>query len=94
MLVPGAYFRNEVIWRGRVIAFMYELKGTLYEFGAWGGAMYVAFAASKWLGSYPMIALGAVAFILMLTRYLDERRNEGRIETGIRKYFDEQYPER
>jgi len=92
MLVRGAYFRNEVIWRGRVIAFTCELKSTLYEFGAWGSAMYLASSTSRWLGEYPMIAVGVFALLLMLARCLDERRHERGIETEIAKYADELNP--
>ena len=42
MVVPGAYFRDETIWRGRMIEFACDLKATLYELGFWAGAMYVA----------------------------------------------------
>ena len=31
MIVPGAYFRDEAIWRGRVAAFTCYLKAALYE---------------------------------------------------------------
>ena len=33
MMVPGAYFRDETIWRGRMIEFACDLKATLYELG-------------------------------------------------------------
>ena len=41
-MVPGAYFRDETIWRGRMIEFACDLKATLYELGFWAGVMYVA----------------------------------------------------
>ena len=32
-MVPGAYFRDETIWRGRMIEFACDLKATHYELG-------------------------------------------------------------
>jgi hypothetical protein len=61
MLVPGAYFRDEVIWRGRVIAFMSELRCALFELGFWLGAMYLAFAVSGPWGDSFKIGVGVLS---------------------------------
>jgi hypothetical protein len=50
-MVPGAYFLDEAIWRGRMIAFASNLRGLLFELGFWVGAMYLAYPASKWWGA-------------------------------------------
>jgi hypothetical protein len=31
MHIPGLYFRDEVVWRGRVVGDLSELRATLYE---------------------------------------------------------------
>jgi len=46
MHIPGLYFRDEVVWRGRVVGDLSELRATLYEIG-FCAAMYFIFAVSN-----------------------------------------------
>src|SRR6185436_569281 len=71
IMVPGAYFRDETIWRGRMIEFACDLKATLYELGFWAGVMYVA--ASLQLEGLP-VAVGVGVCIKMLFGYRQEMR--------------------
>ncbi len=91
MLVPGAYFRDEAIWRGRVIAFTSDLKAALYELGFWIGAMYLAFPLSKWFEGAPLV-VGVAVCLRTLAGCLDEVRTHRSVWKDIDRYFDEAYP--
>jgi hypothetical protein len=88
MVVPGAYFRDETIWRGRMIVFACDLKATLYELGFWAGAMYVAaFLQLEGLS----VAVGVGVCVKMLFGYLEEMRGGKRAEREIGRYVNETY---
>jgi hypothetical protein len=88
MVVPGAYFRDETIWRGRIIGFACDLKATLYELGFWAGAMYVAaFLQLEGLS----VAVGVGVCVKMLFGYLEEMRGGKRAEREIGRYVNETY---
>ena len=88
IMVPGAYFRDETIWRGRMIEFACDLKATLYELGFWAGVMYVAaFLQLEGLS----VAVGVGVCIKMLFGYRQEMRGGKRAEREIGRYVNEAY---
>jgi hypothetical protein len=88
MVVQGAYFSDETIWRGRIIEFACDLKATLYELGFWAGAMYVAaFLQLEGLS----LAVGVGVCVKMLLGYLEEMRGAKRAEREIGRYVNETY---
>jgi len=89
MLVPSAYFRDETIWRGRVIALTHGLKTTLYEIGFWIGAMYLAFPLTKWWTA-PLV-VGGVFCLRMAFGYFDGLQSAKHVEKDVDRYFDETY---
>lgn len=91
MLLPGAYFRDEAIWRGRMIAFACDLKALLFELGFWVGAMYLAYPVSKWWEPAPLV-VGGLVCLRMLLGYFDERRGPVRVSKDIDSYVDQAYP--
>jgi hypothetical protein len=94
MSVPGAYFRDETIWRGRQVAAAYQLTKVLYILGFLSSLMYLAFAVSKWCGNdLLMISAGVISCFFMVTLALDAEQNGKRVEKEIGQYFDENYGE-
>jgi hypothetical protein len=91
MIVPGVYFRNETIWRGRVAAFTCDLKAALYELGFWVGLLYVAaYVSPKW--EFVPLAVGTAVCVRMLIGFLSEVEERKRITKDIERHFDEAYP--
>src|SRR5262245_7831783 len=91
-LKPGLYFRDEVVWRGRVMASMHGLTATLYEMLFYIGAMYLAFASSKWLGEWPMVGVGIFVCLRLLLGSIDGHSAKRKVSNDIENYFDERYP--
>jgi hypothetical protein len=88
MIVPGAYFRDEAIWPGRVAAFTCDLKAALYALGFWVGLLYVAaYVSLKW--EFVPLAVVCVRMVIGFLSETDERR---RITRDIERHFDESYP--
>jgi hypothetical protein len=78
-----AYFRDEIIWRGRMIVFTHGLTATLYELGAWVAAILGAYAISgKW--EYAPLLVASGACVRMLMACIDERQAATRAERGER----------
>jgi len=91
MMVPGAYFRDEAIWRGRVAAFTCDLKAALYELGFWVGLLYIAaYVSLKW--EFVPLAVGTAVCIRMVMGLLSEMDERKRITRDIERHFDEAYP--
>ena len=91
MIVPGVYFRDETIWRGRVAAFTCDLKAALYELGFWVGLLYVAaYVSPKW--EFVPLAVGTAVCVRMLIGFLGEVEERKRITKDIERHFDEAYP--
>jgi hypothetical protein len=44
---PGAYFKDETIWRGKLIAAIHDLKMALYLLGLLIGLLYFAIALAS-----------------------------------------------
>ncbi len=89
----GAYFRDETLWRGKMVALASELRATLYELGFWMAALYVGFAASNWYEGAPLF-VGLAICVRTLFGYLEEVQGRRRIDKDIERYFDEIYPPR
>jgi len=78
MMVPGAYFRDETIWRGRMIEFACDLKATLYELGL---VSCTSRLSCNWKGyQWPWA-----------WAYLQEMRGGKRAEREIGRYVNEAY---
>jgi hypothetical protein len=91
MIVPGAYFRDETIWRGRVAAFTCDLKAALYELGFWVGLLYVAaYVSLRW--EFVPLAVGTAVCLRMVMGYVSEMEERKRITKDIERHFDEAYP--
>ncbi len=90
-MVPGAYFPDEVIWRGRMIAFASNLRGLLFELGFWVSAMYLAYPASKWWEPAPLV-VGGLVCVRMLLGYFDEQQGPKRVSKDIDRYVQQAYP--
>ena len=91
MIVPGAYFRDETIWRGRVAAFTCHLKAALYELGFWVGLLYVAaYVSLRW--EFVPLAVGTAVCLRMVIGYVNEMEERKRITKDIERHFDEAYP--
>jgi hypothetical protein len=88
MLVQGAYFRDETIWRGRMLSVVSELRRAIFELGFWVSGMFLIFAISKWWG----VVFGAVACVRFAASYYDQVTGEKGIERDIEQYFGEKYP--
>jgi hypothetical protein len=91
MILRGAYFRDEAIWRGRVAAFTCDLKAALYELGFWVGLLYVgAYVSPKW--EFVPLAVGTAACVRMVIGFLVETDERKRITRDIERHFNEVYP--
>jgi hypothetical protein len=90
MLVQGAYFRDDTIWRGRMLTVVCELRRAIFEFGFWVSGMFVSFAATRWWTEAPII-FGAIACVRFAASYYDQVKGEKRIERDIEHYFSERY---
>ena len=90
ILVPGAYFRDEMIWRGRMIVFTRELRGPIYELGFWIGAMYLGFAASNLWPAAPL-RVGAAVCRRMLFGRFEQWQEQKSVWRDIDRYFDDTY---
>jgi hypothetical protein len=91
MLVQGAYFRDDTIWRGRMLTVMCELSRAIFELGFWLSGMYVSFAATRWWADAPIV-FGAVACVRFAASYYDQIKGEKRIEQDIEHYLVEKFP--
>jgi len=91
MSVQGAYFRDETIWRARLLMVVYELRRAIFELGFWLSGMYLSFAVSKWWADAPVV-FGIVACVRFAASYYDQVRGEKRIEQDIEHYIKESYP--
>jgi hypothetical protein len=91
MSIQGAYFRDETIWRARLLTVAYELRRAIFELGFWVSGMYLSFAVSKWWADAPVV-FGAVACVRFAASYYDQVRGEKRIEQDIEHYLQERYP--
>lgn len=92
MIVHGAYFRDEVMWRGRIVAAIQELTTVLYTLGFLISVLYLGVAISKWWGNdLAMIGVGAVVCFAMLGKGFDSGRDRKAIDREISRYFDERY---
>jgi hypothetical protein len=79
MMVPGAYFRDETIWRGRMIEFACDLKVTLYELGFRAGVIYVAaFLQLEGLSVAVAWASASRCFLAILRKYGEESGQSGK----------------
>src|SRR6516225_1199569 len=87
MIVPGAYFRDETIWRGRVAAFTCDLKAALYELGFWVGLLYVAaYVSLKW--EFVPLAVGTAVCLRMVIGFVSEMEERKRITKDIEQHFE------
>jgi hypothetical protein len=91
MLVQGAYFRDDTIWRGRVLTVVRELRRATFELGFWVSGMFLSFAATRWWADAPFV-FGAVACVRFAASYYDQVKSEKRIEQDIEHYLVERYP--
>jgi len=91
MIQHGAYFRDEIIWRGRTISIASDLRRCVFQVGFWISAMYLASAISKWWEYAPLV-VGGVACITMALWFFEEQRGERSVEREISRYYDEKYP--
>jgi hypothetical protein len=91
MLVQGAYFRDDTIWRGRMLTVVCELRRTILELGFWISGMFVSFAAARWWADAPIV-FGAIACVRFGASYYDQIKGEKRIEQDIAHYLVERYP--
>jgi hypothetical protein len=91
MFIQGAYFRDETIWRGRMLTVVSELRRAVFELGFWVSGMFLSFAVAKWWADAPVV-FGAVAGVRFAASYYDQVRGEKRIEQDIERCFSETYP--
>jgi len=90
MLVQGTYFRDDTIWRGRMLTVVCELRRAIFELGFWLSGMFLSFAATKWWAEAPLV-FGAIACVRFAASYYDQVKGEKRIEQDIEHYFNERY---
>lgn len=62
----GLNFRNETLWRGRMLASTYLIRGTLYEIGGWIAALLIAFqVAGTWPQYNFILPIAVFMFVRM-----------------------------
>jgi hypothetical protein len=88
MIVHGAYFRDETIWRGRMLTVVCELRRAIFELGFWVSGMYLSFAIAKWWADAPIV-LGAIACVRFAASYYDQIKGEKSIERDIESYLQQ-----
>jgi hypothetical protein len=91
MVIPGAYFRDETAWRGRMLSVVLELRRAIFELGFWISGMYLSLAVSKWWADAPIV-FGTVACVRFAASYYDQLRGEKKIDSDIEQYFSERHP--
>ena len=61
----GLNFRDETLWRGRMLAFTYAIRATVYELGLWLAALLIAHHVADWWPGHrlaPAVARSVCAF--------------------------------
>ncbi len=84
----SAYFRDETVWRGRMLAAMCELRRAVFELGFWVSAMYLGFSASKWWAELPVV-IGGAACVRFLGAMWEEFRSLRTIDHAINRFAED-----
>jgi hypothetical protein len=82
-----ANFGDEILWRGRMLAFSYVIRATLFEFGFWIALLYLAVLySSHWEGG-PFV-VGLTMAIRMVAGYWEDWNRVKRAEKATNEYID------
>jgi hypothetical protein len=87
----GFNFRNETLWRGRMLASTYVIRNALLEIGGWIGALVFAayFDAGRLWANYNFAAIIALIMcVRMFSGALAEWRRLKSIEGEINTWMD------
>jgi hypothetical protein len=88
--MQGLNFRDEALWRGRMLAFTFALRGILTELGGWLAALVIAYQLDPLWPRYRVVAcVAAVMLVRMLSAHYDDWRKLRAIQKDLRAYMDE-----
>jgi hypothetical protein len=88
--VHGLNFRDETLWRGRMLAFTYAIRGALTELGGWLAALVIAYQLDPfWPGHQLVLCVGLVMCVRMFSAHYDDWRRVKAVEKDIAAYIHE-----
>jgi hypothetical protein len=85
----GLNFRDETLWRGRMLGFTYVIRATLTELGGWLAALVIAYeVAALWPRYNFVLAVAALMGIRMIGTHYDDWKRLTAVEEDANAYLD------
>jgi hypothetical protein len=86
----GLNFRDETLWRGRMLAFTFAMRGIMSELGAWVAALVIAYQLDAIWPRYQLVTcVAAVMLVRMVSAHFDDWRKLKGIEKDLGTYIDQ-----